>query len=218
MEIAELVLKYIQALSWPIVVLVLIWCLRRHLAGAIARLSRVDTPAGSLEFANAAMAAREISEELESSALSDSVERAASPAADSATSAASEGEVATPHRADGDESQQPLPTAAETRLASLEDQVRFAETIAHRSPTFAIQHAWDSLDEAQSIVSEMRHSDYYLRHPDFMALMTMLEVLHAEVIGGGAVPTASSAGNYVQSCERAITSLRRFARHLSEGP
>ncbi|RZE89166.1 hypothetical protein [Streptomyces sp. SCA2-2] len=65
MEIAELVLKYIQALSWPIVVLVLIWCLRRHLAGAIARLSRVDTPAGSLEFTYDAQATQEVAAELE---------------------------------------------------------------------------------------------------------------------------------------------------------
>ncbi|MGG7608866.1 hypothetical protein ACQ5JZ_05440 [Streptomyces sp. ZG43] len=65
MEIAELVLKYIQALSWPIVILVLIWCLRRHLAGAIARLSRVDTPAGSMEFTYDAQATQEVAAELE---------------------------------------------------------------------------------------------------------------------------------------------------------
>ncbi|MDQ0796193.1 hypothetical protein [Streptomyces sp. B1I3] len=51
MEIAELVLKYVEALAWPLVTLVLVYGLRAHIRGAFGRLTRLETPAGSLEFA-----------------------------------------------------------------------------------------------------------------------------------------------------------------------
>jgi hypothetical protein len=50
MEVAELVLRYVDVLAWPTVVLALGWLLRRQLRGAFARLTRLETPAGSLEF------------------------------------------------------------------------------------------------------------------------------------------------------------------------
>ncbi|WP_405390595.1 hypothetical protein OG596_23710 [Streptomyces sp. NBC_01102] len=54
MEIAELVLKYVEALVWPLVTVALAWGLRAHIKEAIGRLTRLETPAGSLEFAQQA--------------------------------------------------------------------------------------------------------------------------------------------------------------------
>ncbi|MGW2329169.1 hypothetical protein ACWC5C_25900 [Streptomyces sp. NPDC001700] len=50
MEIAELVLKYIEALVWPAVTVGLVWGLRSHIRDAFARMSRLETPAGAIEF------------------------------------------------------------------------------------------------------------------------------------------------------------------------
>lgn len=54
MEIAELVLKYVEALVWPLVVVVLAWSFRRHLKRAFDRMTRLETPAGAIEFAEEA--------------------------------------------------------------------------------------------------------------------------------------------------------------------
>ncbi|MFE9911380.1 hypothetical protein [Streptomyces clavifer] len=54
MEIAELVLKYVEALVWPLVTVALVWGLRGHIREAIGRLTRLETPAGSMEFAQEA--------------------------------------------------------------------------------------------------------------------------------------------------------------------
>lgn len=50
-KIAELVLQYVQALVWPVVTLALVWFLRAQLRAAFARMTRVETPAGAIEFA-----------------------------------------------------------------------------------------------------------------------------------------------------------------------
>ncbi|MEW2351461.1 hypothetical protein AB0904_27810 [Streptomyces sp. NPDC006684] len=64
MKVAELILKYVQALTWPFVVAALAWHWRRQLASAIGRLSRIETPAGSVEFAQGVLAAREAADEV----------------------------------------------------------------------------------------------------------------------------------------------------------
>ncbi|NJP75639.1 hypothetical protein HCJ99_33705, partial [Streptomyces sp. C1-2] len=51
MEVAELVLKYVRVLVWPVVTLVLVWSLRAQLRAALTRMTRVETPAGAIEFA-----------------------------------------------------------------------------------------------------------------------------------------------------------------------
>ncbi|MGW4305087.1 hypothetical protein [Streptomyces californicus] len=50
MEIAELVLKYVDTLVWPVATVALVWGLRHPIKRAIARLSRLETPAGTMEF------------------------------------------------------------------------------------------------------------------------------------------------------------------------
>lgn len=64
MEIAELVLKYLQALAWPGVVLTLAVIFRHQLADVFKRVTRLETVAGSLEFAEQAMEAREDAQSL----------------------------------------------------------------------------------------------------------------------------------------------------------
>lgn len=53
-RIAELVLKYVQALAWPAVTLTVLWSLRAHMRAALDRVTRVETPVGAIEFAAAA--------------------------------------------------------------------------------------------------------------------------------------------------------------------
>jgi len=49
-EIAELVLKYIEALVWPAVTVGLVWGLRNQIRDAFTRMTRLETPAGAIEF------------------------------------------------------------------------------------------------------------------------------------------------------------------------
>ncbi|MET9914278.1 hypothetical protein ABZZ74_47560 [Streptomyces sp. NPDC006476] len=62
MEVAELVLKYVQAVVWPLVTVVLAWTLRNHIP--LRRMTRLETPAGSIEFATDAREIRSEAEEL----------------------------------------------------------------------------------------------------------------------------------------------------------
>ncbi|MFD9504761.1 hypothetical protein [Streptomyces sp. NPDC060035] len=63
-EIAKLVLEYVKALAWPVFAAVLLWVMRAQLRHAIGRLTRVETPAGSAEFAAAAADVLDDAEEL----------------------------------------------------------------------------------------------------------------------------------------------------------
>ncbi|GAA2095173.1 hypothetical protein GCM10009801_63750 [Streptomyces albiaxialis] len=64
MEVAELVLKYVEALAWPVTVGILAWCLRAHLREAFGRMTRIETPAGALEFEASARSLRDETERL----------------------------------------------------------------------------------------------------------------------------------------------------------
>ncbi|WP_328361434.1 hypothetical protein OG800_26500 [Streptomyces sp. NBC_00445] len=64
MEVAELVLKYVEALAWPLVTVGLVWSLRNHIQAAFTRMTRLETPAGSIEFASDARETRAEAEEL----------------------------------------------------------------------------------------------------------------------------------------------------------
>lgn len=68
MEIAELVLKYIEALVWPAVTVGLVWGLRSHIREAFTRMTRLETPAGAIEFETQA---RDVLTQAEEAALPD---------------------------------------------------------------------------------------------------------------------------------------------------
>lgn len=50
MEIAELVLEYVRALAWPLVVLLLVCLFRSEIADKIKHLIKASTPVGTAEF------------------------------------------------------------------------------------------------------------------------------------------------------------------------
>lgn len=63
-EIAELVLKFVQALVWPAATVTLVLGLRAPISKAIGRLSRLETMAGTAEFAEEARDVRDEAEEI----------------------------------------------------------------------------------------------------------------------------------------------------------
>ncbi|MDI6407423.1 hypothetical protein QLX52_00970 [Streptomyces albus] len=64
MDVAELVLKYVEVVIWPVVALAVAWGLRGYLREAFARMTRIETPAGAIEFEAEARHLRERAEEL----------------------------------------------------------------------------------------------------------------------------------------------------------
>ncbi|WP_445408035.1 hypothetical protein [Streptomyces albidoflavus] len=64
MAIAELVLKYLDTLVWPAVTVVMVGMLRAQIRQAFQRLTRLETPAGTLEFEAAARAVRDEADDL----------------------------------------------------------------------------------------------------------------------------------------------------------
>ncbi|WP_328678442.1 hypothetical protein [Streptomyces sp. NBC_00343] len=71
MEVAELVLKYVEALAWPMVTAGAVWGMRDHIRGAFARITRLETPAGTVEFSTAAREVRSDAEELGAASAGD---------------------------------------------------------------------------------------------------------------------------------------------------
>ncbi|WP_329254307.1 hypothetical protein OG223_28135 [Streptomyces sp. NBC_01478] len=69
MQIAELVLKFIQALAWPLVTTILAWLFRRQLQQMFSRVTRLETPAGAMDFAAEARAVHEEAAEIETPGL-----------------------------------------------------------------------------------------------------------------------------------------------------
>ncbi|MGW1687461.1 hypothetical protein ACWCPO_23225 [Streptomyces albidoflavus] len=69
MAIAELVLKYLDTLVWPVVTVVLVWMLRAQIRQAFGRLTRLETPAGTLEFEAEARAVRDEADDLRAPAV-----------------------------------------------------------------------------------------------------------------------------------------------------
>ncbi|MFE7397601.1 hypothetical protein [Streptomyces sp. NPDC057557] len=71
MEIAELVLEYVKTLVWPVVTVALVWGLRTHIQYAFTRMTRLETPAGAIEFEADAREVRQNAEELSTTPASD---------------------------------------------------------------------------------------------------------------------------------------------------
>lgn len=66
-DVAKLVLEYVKVLAWPVFAASLLWILRGKIKEIADRLTRVETPAGSAEFA---AAAAHVLDEVEEAALS----------------------------------------------------------------------------------------------------------------------------------------------------
>ncbi|MEU5451925.1 DUF4145 domain-containing protein [Streptomyces californicus] len=70
MDVAKLVLEYVKVLAWPAFAASLLWILRSKIKEVVDRLTRVETPAGSAEFA---AAAAHVLDEVEETALSSGI-------------------------------------------------------------------------------------------------------------------------------------------------
>ncbi|MFD7618205.1 hypothetical protein [Streptomyces sp. NPDC059802] len=117
METAELVLEYVKTLVWPMVTLTLVWGLRTHIQYAFTRMTRLETPAGAIEFEADAREVRQNAEELSTNPDSDNP--------------ASQG------------SGEPTPEPEEIPL----DIYESARITAIRSPALAVIRSWDFLQE-----------------------------------------------------------------------
>ncbi|MGW9583527.1 hypothetical protein ACWIGB_27970 [Streptomyces albidoflavus] len=69
MQIAELALKFVQALVWPLVTVFLAWLFKNQLRQMFSRVTRLETPAGAMDFAAEARAVHEQASEIETSTL-----------------------------------------------------------------------------------------------------------------------------------------------------
>ncbi|MEV4040867.1 hypothetical protein [Streptomyces umbrinus] len=66
-KVAELVLKYVQTLVWPMTVVILAWHFRAHLRRIMERMTRLETPAATMEFAADVRIVQAQAEEVEAS-------------------------------------------------------------------------------------------------------------------------------------------------------
>ncbi|MFF4100550.1 hypothetical protein [Streptomyces sp. NPDC001903] len=71
MQIAEMVLKYIEALVWPAITASLAWLFKGELQRMFSRVTRLETPAGAMDFAAEARAVHEEAAEIEAPADND---------------------------------------------------------------------------------------------------------------------------------------------------
>ncbi|WP_143203628.1 MULTISPECIES: hypothetical protein [unclassified Streptomyces] len=141
MEIAELVLEYVKTLVWPVVTLTLVWGLRAHIQYAFTRMTRLETPAGAIEFEADAREVRQNAEELSTNSASDNP-----------TSAGSDEPVP-----EQEESPQvPSPQDAQQEF----DIYESARITAIRSPALSVIRSWDFLQE------DLTHALNQRRIPD----------------------------------------------------
>lgn len=208
-EVAELVLKYIQALIWPTVILALLWTWRDRVGEAIGRLSRVETPAGALEFQNEARRVRD---------------RAAAVAEEEA---ASTGPVPEPEplpepepRPQPASSEEPTGEAVRRRLLALFMAIDQPDDVIERSPTGAIVSAWNALQTfAEEIltlypsVQPRRPGSGWVApgelvrmlqvaglDPEAVDVMNDLRSLRNTTVHGTAVVTPQAAHDFVRGC------------------
>ncbi|MGW1151983.1 hypothetical protein ACWD45_11980 [Streptomyces rubiginosohelvolus] len=145
MEIAELVLKYVETLVWPIAVCGLVWRLRHSIKAAIARLSRLETPAGTMEFTEEA---RDIREDAEVIAVAGATESGGvTPVGDSPPASAdtsSREEEASAHRVQTE------------RREQLDEIFDGADLLAHQFPAGAVTTAWEAVESLRRRLARER--------------------------------------------------------------
>ncbi|MGW1108993.1 hypothetical protein [Streptomyces sp. NPDC002540] len=140
METAELVLEYVKTLVWPVVTVTLVWGLRAHIQYAFTRMTRLETPAGAIEFEADAREVRQNAEGLSTNSASDS------PAAQGSGESNPEQRIP----------QVPPPRDGNQGF----DIYESARLTAHRSPALAVIRSWDFLQE------DLTHALNQRRIPD----------------------------------------------------
>lgn len=222
-EIAELVLKYVEALVWPVATVALVWRLRHTIKKAIARLSRLETPAGTMEFAEEARDVREDSEEITEAAATGAQDMDLEPGMSAAE-----------------------PVAREEFTRVVREQLRNqrwgifagAMDVADASPVGAVVTAWTTLEAlCLRVARELgwptgseRAEDGKIRVFTALGALHRLEVSH-ETLGiyrrlrrlrNAAVHDPGSVGgkaarDFVRSCQTVADAIQEAAPHAFSG-
>ncbi|MFI0780626.1 hypothetical protein [Streptomyces sp. NPDC021212] len=216
MEIAELVLKYIETLVWPAVTVGLVWGLRGHIREAFTRMTRLETPAGAIEFETQAREVLSLAEEV---VIADAPVPFAqgvptprpqpwppypAPAGEPAPERAEEdlappaGEEAPPPQAPQGPAPQPAgawspPSYAQpapTEAPYWREQLSEARTMADASPVGAVVTAWNAL-------LSMMHDGL---PPDMVDVVNRLRTLRNQAVHQAHTVTPTAARSFIESC------------------
>ena len=217
-EIAELVLKYVEALVWPAVTVGLVWGLRSHIREAFARMTRLETPAGAIEFETQA---REVLSQAEEAAIAtppgslaqgipqprpqpwsphpapagarapapERVEEGGPSARDEAPpSPAPQGPPVPPG---GPWAPPPYAQPAAVEAPHWREQLGEARTMVDASPVGAVVTAWNAL---LGVVHDGLP-------PDTAALVERLRTLRNRAVHQADIVTPTSARSFIQGCQ-----------------
>ncbi|MFE0348638.1 hypothetical protein [Streptomyces griseoluteus] len=206
MAVAELVLKYVEALVWPVVTLVLAWACRHHLKRAFARMTRLETPAGAIDFAEEARRTYDDTREQASSSLPREPGQLSRPLPSQA------GNGARPHL-----------RARSTQYEALDQ----ALDLVGSSPDSAVMLAWRAVEVAyRDVLGGTRSVQEAARQLEGRGLprsvaetMVRLARLRARVSHGDHTVFPDAAFDFVASCEVVLDHLAvvsQFGAELSE--
>ncbi|MFI0821551.1 hypothetical protein ACH4TX_39185 [Streptomyces sp. NPDC021098] len=220
MDIAELVLKYIEALVWPAVTVGLVWGLRSHIREAFTRMTRLETPAGAIEFETQA---RDVLTQAEEAALADAPwpfgqgvptprpqprPTYPPPAGQRAPHPERVEEGLGPYAPDQDEEPeefpppppppvQPQPSGGawappsyRQSAAPQAEQLQEARTMVDASPAGAVVMAWNAL--LGGLTSDLP--------PDMVAVVNRLRTLRNRAVHQADTVTPGAARDFVESC------------------
>lgn len=197
--VAELILKYVEALVWPVVTLVLAWACRHHLKRAFARMTRLETPAGAIDFAEEARRTYDETREQTSS----------SPPGES-------GRPSRPLPSQDGNSVRPHLRARSTQYEALDQ----ALDLVGSSPDSAVMLAWRAVEVAyRDLLGGTRSVQEAARQLEARGLphsvaetMVRLARLRARVSHGDHTVFPDAAFDFVASCEVVLDHLEVIGR------
>lgn len=205
MDVAELVLKYLQTVIWPVTTLGLVWFLRAHLREALGRLTRLETPLGAADFEVDARRLRERADEFASSEPESELEPEPVPEPEAEPEPATTQEPSVPR------------LTARRWMSRLHD----ARLAAPASPVGAIAIAWNVVrslaDEVLPValkglpsqrISEMQRAGV---PPKTLELFAELGALRHRATYRDAQITAEAALEYVDASWSVCSQLNSFA-------
>ncbi|MEU1806320.1 hypothetical protein [Streptomyces sp. NPDC019937] len=220
MEIAELVLKYIEALVWPLVTVGLVWGLRSHIREAFSRMIRLETPAGAIEFE---AQVRDVLTRAEEAAIADApmgpygqgvptprpqpwtpypapagerVEEGLGPSAREEPPAPAPAQSPPQPQPQAPPSGAPQGPPPPPRAAAFEapphwhEQLQEARTIADASPVGAIITAWNAL--LTTLPNDLP--------PDIVVVVNRLRTLRNRAVHQAETVTPGAARDFIESC------------------
>ncbi|WP_435846185.1 hypothetical protein [Streptomyces diacarni] len=230
MDVAELVLRYVEAVVWPAVTLVVAWCLRDYLREAFARMTRIETPAGAIEFEAEARQLRERAEEMvqqhpDARTPAPGSAPYGGPPATTPSRTPPSPSPSSPYQQHpppgGPYEQPPSPPASEIPVAA---DFRDSWAIVDASPVGALAAAWAALSAGLDAALPRppatradRGSSALLRQrlglagaaPATLAVYEGLRRLRDAAVDDGAPVSTSAARHFLAGCERVLGQVRR---------